>query len=248
MLFNNDNAILYFVNAEELCWKSGYYDVKPRKMCALAFRLEGTADMICAGKRFFVDVGDVLYLPQGLGYQVNYTDTRMLVIHFVTEKNDPEPEVYRLQNRTQIHQLFLRATELWAQKDLGHVNYCMAITYQVLGILCTQSMEVAMPAHFRKAISYIHRHFSQQISTDEICMHAVISPTAFRQYFQQYYGMTPTEYIRTLRLEHARNLIAGGMGIRQAAEASGIPDPKYFARLVQKKYACTPRQLKDYGK
>ena len=109
-------------------------------------------------------------------------------------------------------------------------------------------MEEKMPAHFRKAISYIHSHFAETFTVATVCEAAGISATAFRQYFQSYFGMTPTEYIRNLRLERARNLIAGGMGIEQAAQSSGIVDPKYFARLVRKKYGCTPKQLKIYGK
>ncbi len=248
MFFSGDNTVLKLINAEALNWQAGFFDVKPRKVCALAFRVEGSADMFCAGKRLFIDAGDILYMPQGLGYQVNYTDTRMFVFHFVTQKDDSEPEVYRLHNRSQLHPLFMRAAELWAQKEPGYVHYCTALLYQILGDLAAQNMADEMPANFRKAISYIHRYFNKPISADEICAHASISPTAFRQCFQQYYEQTPTEYIRTLRLEYARNLIAGGMGIREASEACGIPDPKYFARLVSKKYACTPRQLKDHGK
>lgn len=248
MLYDNENRILQLINAERLCWKAGSFDVKPRKVCALAFRVEGSADMYCAGKHFFIDAGDVLYMPQGLGYQVDYTDTKMLAFHFVTQKDDPEPEVYSLRNRSQIHQLFLQAAELWAKKEPGYMNFCTALLHRVLGVLCAENMENEMPAHFRKAVSYIHGHFCETLSIGLICEEAHMSATAFRQYFQRYYGVTPTEYIRDLRLEHARNLIAGGMGIEQAAQESGIPDPKYFARLVRKKYDCTPRQLKIYGK
>lgn len=66
--------------------------------------------------------------------------------------------------------------------------------------------------------------------------------------FQKYYDKTPIEYITQLRLEHARNLIACGMVIEQAAEKSGFNDSKYFARVVKKYLGCTPRELKNYGK
>ena len=248
MLYDGQNPIKHIVNAERLCWNPGVFDVSPRKVCALAFRVTGTADMICAGKRYFIDAGDVLYMPQGLGYQVDYSQTEMYAFHFVTEHDDRSPEVYHLQNRRRVHQLLMQAADLWAKKEPGYVNFCTGLLYQVLGELSAQDIENRMPAHFRKAISYIHQHFREELPIATLCRQVGISPTAFRQLFRTYYGITPTGYIRDLRLEYARNLIAGGMSVEGASQACGFNDPKYFARVVREKYGCTPRALRLYGK
>lgn len=248
MIYEGENRIITIINAERLRWLPGNFDVKPRTVCALAFRVKGTADMYCAGKRYFIDAGDILYMPQGVGYQVDYGETEMYAFHFITERNDPEPEVYSLQNRSHIHQLFTKAATLWAEKSPGYESFCTAILYEIFGILCQENVEAKLPAHFQRAVSYIHQHFKEPLIITELCKATNISPTAFRQYFRSYLGVTPTDYIRDLRLEYARNLIAGGMGIEQAAQACGIYDPKYFARLVKQKYGCTPRQLKLHGK
>ena len=248
MLYDGSNRIERLVNAEQLCWQSGSFDVKPRNVCALAFRIKGSADMFCAGKYYFIDAGDILYMPQGLGYQVDYTQTEMIAFHFVTQQDDGEPEVYTLQNRSRVHQLFLKAAELWKTKSPGYVNYCMAILYEILGEINAECLETQMPPHFKKSVDYIHQHFREQVEISQLCRMAGISPTAFRQHFHTYYGVTPTEYIRNLRLEYARNLLSGGMSVEQAAEKCGIGDSKYFARLIKQKYDCSPRQLKLHGK
>ena len=248
MIYDGTNLITQLINAEQLCWQPGSFDVKPRSVCALAFRVKGTADMHCAGKHYFVDAGDILYMPQGLGYQVDYSQTEMFAFHFVTEQSDPRPEVYTLQNRSRVHQLFLKAADLWKNKNPGYVNFCTAILYEVLGEICAENVQMQMPAHFKRAVDYIHQHFRENLSGVELCKDIGISPTAFRQLFQFHYGMTPTEYIRNLRLEYARNLIAGGASVEQAAQQCGIPDSKYFARLIKETYGCTPRQLHIYGK
>lgn len=248
MIYDGNNPITRIVNAEQLCWQPGSFDVKPRKVCALAFRIRGSADMHCAGNHYDIDAGEILYMPQGLGYQVDYTETEMIAFHFITEKNDGQPEVYTLQNRSRVHQLFLTAAELWKNKNPGYVNFCTSVLYEVLGEICAENMHVLMPEHFKRAVDYIHQHFRESFSIVGLCKTAGISPTAFRQLFQTHYGETPTEYIRNLRLEYARNLVAGGASVEQAAQKCGIPDPKYFARLVKQKYGCTPRQLHIYGK
>lgn len=248
MIYDGGNRIVRLINAEQLCWQPGSFDVKPRKVCALAFRIQGSADMICAGGHYFIDAGDILYMPQGLGYQVDYTKTQMFAFHFVTEDDDPVPEVYSLQNRSRVHQLFVNAAELWKEKKPGYVNYCTALLYEVLGEICAENMQKQMPPHFKKAVDFIHQHFQENFTIDSLCKMSGISPTAFRQLFQIHYKMPPTEYIRNLRLEYARNLIAGGALVEQAAQQCGIGDPKYFARLIKQKYGCTPRQLHIYGK
>ena len=81
-----------------------------------------------------------------------------------------------------------------------------------------------------------------------VCAETGISATLFRKLFKKHYQKTPTEYITSLRLEYARNLISSGMAIKNAAYESGFNDPKYFARVVKKCLNCTPRDLKDYGR
>jgi AraC-like DNA-binding protein len=248
MIYSGENRITKLINAEALCWKTGTFDVLPRKVCALAFRVEGTADMTCAEKHFYIGAGDVLYMPQGLGYQVDYSDTQMYCFHFVTEFDDPEPEVYKLPDPGKFHRLMLRAVELWSKKEPGYEQFCMGMLYQALGLLCQSHQAVQLPEHFKKAVSYIHQNFQQELSVNTLCRMACISPTSFRQMFQTYYKTTPTGYIQKLRLECGRNLIASGISVEQAAISCGIKDPKYFARLVRREYDCTPRQLKIYGK
>ena len=126
--------------------------------------------------------------------------------------------------------------------------YCTAIFYEILGEICAECMQMQIPEHFKNAVDYIHQNFRGKMDIASICRKTAISATAFRQYFRIYYGITPTEYIRNLRLEYARNLLSGGMSVEQAAEACGIGDSKYFARLVKEKYGCSPRNLKLHGK
>ena len=187
-------------------------------------------------------------MPQGLGYEVSYSETRMIAFHFVTQRDDPAPQVFSVQDRSRVHGLFMKAAELWKQKDPGYTNFCMAALHEVLGVLCQEQHAVELPAHFQKAVTYIHGHFRESLTISGLCRKAHISATAFRKCFDTCSHTTPTVYIRQLRLEYARNLIAGGMPVEHAAMACGIPDPKYFARLVKRTYGCTPRQLQLHGK
>lgn len=248
MLYQGENPILRITAVEHLCWGAGVFEVPPREYAALTFRIRGEATVTYGGGSYFVNPGDVLYLPQNLGYTAAYTDTELVAIHFITQNSDPRPEVYSPQNGEQLYKIFLRAATLWESKEPGCALKVMSALYGILGTICQMETSTNVPPHFLKAVSYINSHFTQDISIGGVCEAAGMGATAFRLLFKQYYQKPPVEYITQLRLEYARNLIAGGMSIEQAALESGFHDAKYFARTVKKHLGCTPRGLKNYGK
>lgn len=249
MLFDGKNPVTGIIGVEHLKWNSGVFQVAPRGYSALAFRIKGDAVITVDDRNYSVTPSDVLYLPQKLAYRAQYSDTEVFVIHFVTAQDDSCPEVYSVGNSQQIYQAFLRIHSLWQSKTQGYSVYGMSQLYHVLGLICDKQTKINMPPCFLAAISYIHSNFKDNgLSIGLVCRNAGIGQTNFRQQFQKHYQKTPVEYITNLRLEYARNLIANGMAIENAAMESGFNDPKYFARIVKKYFDCTPRELKTYGK
>lgn len=249
MLFDCTNPILTLVNVERLHWKGGCFDVMPRHVCALAFRLKGSASFFCGGASCDVDAGDVLYLPQRMGYQVRYTDTEMLVFHFITERNDPAPEIYRLQDPGRVCSLFLQAAEVWNQREVGHVCRCMGLFFEILSLLCREASGGALSPPFRRALTLLNGNFTDPaLQISALCREAGISESGFRKLFHTHLGKSPIQYLTQLRLEHARALIASGERVETAALNSGFSDPKYFARVVRQHYHCTPKTFRLYGK
>lgn len=249
MLFSCSNPVLHIWDATQMQWSSGIFSIAPRRYSSLAFRIRGDAVITVRGKEYHTKENEVLYLPQGLGYEAKYSDTEIAVIHFRTERDDPEPEIYSFANGERIYHLFLQVLALRASDPSGSVPHVMSGLYAILAALSEQSVQSSMPAHFVRAVALINAHFSDSdLSVSAVCREAGMSETSFRSLFRKYYQKTPGDYITDLRLSYARTLIAGGMPIEAAAGASGYRDPKYFSRLVRKQFGCTPRMLKLYGK
>lgn len=249
MLCNGDNPILEIIGVEHMKWKGGTFNVPGRNYSALAFRINGNASIQNNGNEYTINTNDILYLPQNMCYTARYTDTEMLVIHFVTAQSDKELEIYSFQNSEHIYKLFLQAHLLWKNKDTGYVVYTMSLLYSILGKMFEKKTEINLPTYFLKAISYINAHYkNSDLNIDIICAEAGIGTTTFRKLFKTYYQKTPIQYLTSLRLETARNLISCGISIENAAYESGFNDPKYFARVVKKYFNCTPRELKNYGR
>lgn len=249
MLYDGNNPILQIVGVEHTCWRGGAFNVRPRKYSALAFRISGNATITIGGKEYYIHSNDILYMPQNIAYKAEYTDTEMLVIHFVTSKNDGAPEVYSFQDVERVYKLFLQTHSLWKNKEPGFHVYALSQLYMILGVILEKSTKANQPQHFLDAISFINSNYRNSVlNMDMICAEAGISATVFRQLFKKYYQKAPTEYITSLRLEYARSLISNGTSVENAAYESGFNDAKYFARVVKKHFGCTPRELKNYGK
>lgn len=249
MFYNGENPVLRLEGVEHLIWKAGAFDVAPREYSALAFRIRGTARIRSESGDYEVRGNDILYLPQQMAYTAAYTDTEMIVIHFVTAVTDNVPEIYTLENSGDVYKLFLQARAVWEKKEPGYYVYALSLLYRILGTLLEQETKSSLPPHFLGAVAQINSAYTDSaLSIAEICKNAGIGETSFRQLFKKVYRKSPVEYIIDLRLDRARNLIAGGALVETAALDSGFNDPKYFARVVKKRFGCTPRSLRTFGK
>ena len=249
MLYEGNNPVLQIVGVEHMYWRGGVFDVKARDYSALAFRISGNATITIGGKEHYINANDILYMPQNIAYKAEYSDTEMMVIHFVTSENDSDVEVYSIQNVEQIYKLFLSALDFWRNKEPGFHVYVLSQLYMLLGVILEKSTKTNQPQNFLDAMSFVNSNYKNSaLSIDRICVESGISATVFRQLFKKYYQKTPTEYITSLRLEYARSLISNGVSVEIAAYESGFNDSKYFARVVKKHFGCTPRELKNYGK
>ena len=249
MLYDLDNPVLAPEAVSRLRWEGNVFTVAPRRYAALAYRIRGSAVIGCGGRHYTVGPKDVLYLPKGLGYTAEYTDTELIVIHFFTARDDDAPEVYTPGDSRQICEWFRQAHEEWEHKRPGYEARVMGVLYTVLGTLAAEAGRGGASDAFGAAMEHLHTHYtSPALSVGSLCAAAGMGETAFRRRFRQQYRQTPVEYITARRLEYARDLIAGGMSVEEAACRSGFTDPKYFARVVKKHFACTPRELKLYAK
>ena len=249
LFFELENHIEGIVGVDYIEWQEQACNVMPRGYSAIAFRISGSGSIQYNDKKIFVDTNDVLYLPQNIGYTAEYSDTKLIVIHFITATTDTTAEVFSFVNTEKIYKLFLEALDIWNSKNIGYKVLTLSVLYKILGTIYKKTQKHTLPGKFIKAISIINSNYkNNSLSIKDVCYEAQIGETHFRKLFSEYYKKTPITYINELRIESARNLISNGASIECAAYESGFNDPKYFARVVKKCLNCTPRDLKNYGK
>lgn len=123
-----------------------------------------------------------------------------------------------------------------AEETLGHVE--AALTRQSTLNKATQHL-------IRTAMAYIHAHFAESISREEIAEQIGISPDYLTDCFRQELGITPITYLRRYRIRQACDLLRSSeQSITQVALAVGFSDSAHFTRTFQRELNMTPRAFR----
>lgn len=93
---------------------------------------------------------------------------------------------------------------------------------------------------------YIRNHYLEQVSLEGIAVHFLVTKEHLSRAFKAATGDTVLDRITRLRMERARELIAGrDMPIKDAAGLCGYEDLAYFYRVFKKHYGITPGELRS---
>ncbi|WP_440876889.1 helix-turn-helix domain-containing protein [Thalassotalea sp. PLHSN55] len=94
-------------------------------------------------------------------------------------------------------------------------------------------------------VTYIHQHFHQEISIEKLAEITHISVSALERRFKKHLAKTPKQFIREVRLEHARKLlIETNLPIAEIAYQSGYTDHSYFSRHFKLMFNKLPSALR----
>ncbi len=78
------------------------------------------------------------------------------------------------------------------------------------------------------------------LSLGELAAIGGVSPFRLVRGFSKATGLTPHAYLVQRRLQRARKLIAAGMSLAEAAQASGFADQSHMTRLFVRAYGLSP--------
>jgi AraC-like DNA-binding protein len=97
------------------------------------------------------------------------------------------------------------------------------------------------PAHLRRALRYVERHFREPLTLAQVAAVAHLSPHWFSEQFRRATGESFQSFLKRRRLQFARSLIESTeLGVTEVCHAAGFNDPSYFGRAYRDRYGVTP--------
>ncbi|MDQ0112679.1 AraC family transcriptional regulator of adaptative response / methylphosphotriester-DNA alkyltransferase methyltransferase [Paenibacillus harenae] len=96
---------------------------------------------------------------------------------------------------------------------------------------------------------YIVSHYKEHLTLELLADTSHSSPYHLQRTFKRISGITPTEYIQDLRIQHAKTLLVrSDRKIAEIGSQVGMTNTPYFVTLFKQKVGCTPASYRRQHK
>ncbi|MCI9485966.1 MAG: AraC family transcriptional regulator [Lachnospiraceae bacterium] len=227
---------------------------------AVDFYLDGTQVSLKEGECLFINSGILHTARQRAGAE----DARVLVVAFQAElftkgyagsaflkyfegKVDGFQWDVRSEEGKRVADM-LRELAGLDRTEYGYELRCLSllggIWYHTAAYMARELSEGRTKSHnggVKKILSYIHEHFQERVTVEDLIGAANISRSETFRCFKQYAGISPMAYLNDYRLAKAADLLAGTeQNVTEICFACGFADTSYFVKLFREKYGVPP--------
>jgi YesN/AraC family two-component response regulator len=130
---------------------------------------------------------------------------------------------------------------LWGgQRIVGYGKDTAVKFAGILGQLAKGKMDVPL----MRIMEYIHNNYCQQIKLESLAQMFGYNSIYLGQLFKSHTGMYFNTYLEKMRIGKARQLLAEGAKVRQAAEQAGFNNLDYFSSRFRKHTGVSPSEYK----
>lgn len=106
-----------------------------------------------------------------------------------------------------------------------------------------------VPPSIAALTEYLAQNYSHEISLEDMAARCGLSKYHFLRSFKQYTGFTPYDYLNTLRIAQAKNLLADtDLPAYKIVQMVGFPGEASFIRLFKLKTGATPGAYREKQK
>ncbi|CAG0937109.1 partial two-component system, NarL family, sensor histidine kinase BarA, partial [Thermoflexales bacterium] len=97
----------------------------------------------------------------------------------------------------------------------------------------------------RQAMAYLHEHYAEAISREDLARHVGMSDDYLTHCFRQEVGMTPIAYLNRYRVDQAKQLLKNtSQSITDIALTVGFSDSGYFSRVFRREVGLSPEAFR----
>lgn len=143
------------------------------------------------------------------------------------------------QFRTVVHSAQYGMSTQFASMNEHQISIAVR---SILGGLASQTVRTTVTSELlAPALAYIHGHFADDISLDDLAGMCGISKSHFIRSFKRYVGCTPHEYLLQYRLRQSKRLLlSSDLTVEQIAEDCGFNSASHFARAFRQETDISP--------
>jgi AraC-like DNA-binding protein len=146
---------------------------------------------------------------------------------------------------------FLRSVDVGADRRVLAPIYLQEIVYRLLQAeQCHHLIDSAASEidsnPVSAAVEYVHAHLDEPVTVNDLAERVYMSPSGFAHLFRETVGVSPYQFVKSVRLERARLLLVeNGSSVSEAARNVGYSSLSHFINEFKRRYGVTPREYAD---
>jgi AraC family transcriptional regulator, transcriptional activator for feuABC-ybbA operon len=95
------------------------------------------------------------------------------------------------------------------------------------------------------ALTFLQKNYRQELGISEIAGRLHLSNSHFRHLFKNQTGMSPSRYVKVLRLQRAKELLESTfLSVKEVMSEAGFSDLSHFVRDYKSQYGQSPLQTR----
>lgn len=213
---------------------------------------------------YTVGKGDMIFLKESsMPYRISSRKgTENLALNFTIHKkasfgevldeliNDPLPVLVSKKKIPKYRKIMENAINAISKNNFGAHMIAMSAVYEIsqdflldlmLKNIKSDDYNMVLPAK-----RFIDNNFNKEISIVELANRCNMCETNFRKKFSSIFGLSPSGYIYSVRINNAKNLFSSGAySVEEVAKLCGFDDANYFSRFFKKHTGLTPLEYKN---
>ncbi len=149
------------------------------------------------------------------------------------------PYIY-LENTEKAKRILNELYEKTGKSTVSSGMKSFSLLYDLFSLLSKEKAPKNLE-HAEKGAAFMQAHFAEGIGVNDVAEYLHMNNNYFSKLFKSKIGMTPAEYLHSIRNERALQLlIHTDLSIAEIAEKIGFSDPFYFSRWFKKINKTSP--------
>lgn len=252
------------------CFESGSFVLHYHENIEMCQVIDKPCDFLVDGETISAEPGDIIIINEYVVHRflVKHKNTHVRIVQFplkailnINAKQLPLKNHIKsseLQAIPQLNEklktLFNMMEQEYKAKNIADNFFFCGLTLSVYFLLSkyfeadSYARQGKKRDELYKILEYVNANYKEDINVKQIAEHFFIPRGKLSQLFKVYSGMSLNEYINSIRIKNANELLAQGETVSVAALESGFQSIRTFNNTYKEIMGITPTDFVKYNK
>ena len=213
-----------------------------RNFTMIRYFLSGSGYFVISGQRYPIEPGNAYIVPQGVLFEYYITEEAESI--YVAFDGEVSRDFALLDSvipaSPDIFNEILAAADYEGRKDLLVASILMRWYLE----LCPNKTEVSKD-YITEVKEYIDENYMRPIKVEDIAAKFNMNRSYLSRTFKKKVGMSMKEYIISVRLKEAKQMLNYGKNVTEAAYLCGFGSQSHFSSAFKQFYSEVPKVSKN---